>query len=94
MTKKNIYILLILSIFISQFILINLQVSDPDQIVTYFKSFTTNQISTYKSYLDVNGGYSDITTYDEYFYQISTIDKQHGTNGNIKFPQVKISDEW
>ena len=100
MTKKSLYSLFILIIFISQFILINLQGGDPedttsviDAIVTGLKLEKTKSISTYLSLIDNNGGYSYTSTNGEYIYQISQVDKQYASNGNIKFPQVIISDD-
>ena len=101
MTKKSLYNLFILLIFISQFILINLQEDDPedttsviDATVTDLKLKKTNSISYYLSDIEKNGVYSYTSTYnDNYHYQISYADKQYVSNGNTKFPQVKISDD-
>ena len=97
MTKKNTYSLLIFFIFISQFILIKLQDSEPNQIdqtVDNLKSLKTILFNNHLSSILNNGGILQPSNDDEnYFYQISTIDKQEGPNGNTKFPQVKISDE-
>ena len=58
------------------------------------KSKKTNSISYYLSDKENNGGYLYTSTInDEYFYQISYVDKQYVSNGNIKFPQVIISDD-
>jgi hypothetical protein len=101
MTKKSLYILFILIIFISQFILINLQEDDPedttsviDATVTDLKSKKTNSKTDYLYSIENNGIYSYTSTRnDNYYYQISYVDKQYVSNGNTKFPQVKISDD-
>ena len=85
MTKKSLYNLFILLIFISQFILINLQEESDsaetntlviDAIVSNLKSKKTDSKTDYLYSIKNNGVYSYTSTNnDNYHYQISYVDK-------------------
>ena len=83
MTKKIQYFYIIL---FNLFLLTKSQNTD----ITDLISKKTSAISTYLSFLLSNGVYS--TSRNSYYYQISYVDKQTGTENNMIFPQIKISD--
>ena len=104
MRKKYLCYCFLLFIYISQFILIKAAEGDEDDeelddteissIMSNLKvnlnTISTNFLSP-SSNLEIDGG--QVFSYNnDFFYQISDVEKQTGGGSNIKQPQIKVSD--
>ena len=106
MRKKYLCYCFLLFIYISQFILIKAAEGDEDNeelddteissIMSNLKiNLTTirNNFLSPSSNLEIDGGQANFFSYNnDFFYQISDVEKQTGGGNNIKRPQIKVSD--
>ena len=99
MRKKYLCYCFLLFIYISQFILIKAAEGDEDDEElddTEISSIMSNlKVNLNSSNLGIDGGQANFFSYNnDFFYQISDVEKQTGGGSNIKQPQIKVSDNF